>query len=180
MGINLKSQKALNKIVDAFIKLLSIKSFERITVKEIMENAGVSRSVFYSHFKTKEDVFTNIIDHIFYTFLKEHMIEEDYFTSDQIIWDYINLYDQYGRIFIMLQRYNVDVILTKKMFSEVMKTMNASFEHDSILKNYAHYFLPYVVSSIIGVTTNWVRNGKKETKEELFEIIKHFKRVQRI
>ncbi|SDF16746.1 DNA-binding transcriptional regulator, AcrR family [Fontibacillus panacisegetis] len=175
MIINPKSERARHKIVEAFLHLLGIKAFEKITVKEVMEQAGVSRSVFYSHFESKEAVFSYIMDHIFYPFLKEHMMEEDYFSNDQIIWDYINLYDQYGQVFIMLQRYNVDVILTKKMIAEIGRTMCTSFEQDSIIKEYAHYFFPYIVSSIISVTTNWVRGGKRETKEELFKIIKHFK-----
>lgn len=173
--INPKSQKALDKIVASYLDLLNLKSYEKITIKEIMGNAGVARSVFYSHFKTKDDVFNYLIDHLFYSFLKEHITDEEYFTSDQIIWDYIKLYDEYSHIFLLLQYNNVDVLLTKKMFSEIKNSLHLSSCQDNILKEYAHYYLPYLISSIVAVTMNWVRSGKKESKEELLEIIKHFK-----
>jgi AcrR family transcriptional regulator len=175
--MNPKSQKAKNKIIDAFIQLLHVKAFETITIKEIMEIAGCSRSVFYAHFKTKEEIFTYIEKNIFYKFIIHHQSDENYFTSDQVIWDYINLYDKYGLVFIMLQRHNVDTFLTKKMLLDVKKSMEVSFEKDELLKKHINYFLPFLISSIVSVTTNWVRAGKKESKEELFHIIKYFRSV---
>lgn len=174
--MNPKSQKARNKIIDAFIQLLNVKAFETITIKEITETAGCSRSAFYTHFKTKEEVFTYVVKDIFYPFLIHHRSNENYFTSDQIIWDYINLYDKYGQVFIMLQRYNVDTLLTKKLLLDVKKSMEVSFK-DELLKKQINYFLPYLVSSIVSVTTNWVKDGKKESKEELFHLIKYFRTV---
>ncbi len=45
-----KTKKALS---DAFLQLLSEKSFEAITVNELCESAGIRRATFYKHFTDK-------------------------------------------------------------------------------------------------------------------------------
>ena len=43
-------------IVQSLLLLLQDKSIEEISVKEIVEKAGVNRSTYYRHFGTKQDV----------------------------------------------------------------------------------------------------------------------------
>lgn len=61
--------KSKQAIMMAFIDLLETKSFEQVTVKEIIERAHISRSTFYAHFETKEDLLASLcdqlVDHVF-------------------------------------------------------------------------------------------------------------------
>lgn len=43
-------------IIDAMIRLLKVKSFEQITVQNILDETPVTRATFYAHFKDKYDV----------------------------------------------------------------------------------------------------------------------------
>ena len=56
-------------IIDAFVNLLDKSSYEKISVKEIIDTANVGRSTFYSHFETKDDlacqICNNLFEHIF-------------------------------------------------------------------------------------------------------------------
>lgn len=56
-------------IIDAFVTLLDKSSYEKISVKEIIDTANVGRSTFYSHFETKDDlacqICNNLFEHIF-------------------------------------------------------------------------------------------------------------------
>ena len=47
-------------IIDAFVTLLYKSSYEKISVKEIIDTANVGRSTFYSHFETKDDLACHI------------------------------------------------------------------------------------------------------------------------
>ena len=47
---------------DALLALMQEKSFESITVQEILERAGIGRSTFYSHYSDKDDLFLSDLE----------------------------------------------------------------------------------------------------------------------
>lgn len=65
----LKTRKAIFK---AFRNLLEKKRYDRITVQEIIDEADVGRSTFYSHFETKDLLLNAMCEDMFY-----HIFEND-------------------------------------------------------------------------------------------------------
>lgn len=64
-------------VYSSLADLLLEKDFDDLSVEDILERSGVSRSTFYAHFKTKGDVLDsisrNIFDHVFsHGLSKEH------------------------------------------------------------------------------------------------------------
>ena len=58
-----KTRKA---IYTAFLQLLNQKSFETITVQEIIDLADVGRSTFYSHYESKEILLDELCRYLFH------------------------------------------------------------------------------------------------------------------
>ena len=50
---DLRVTKTKKALADAFMRLLSEKSFEDITINELCESAGIRRATFYKHFTDK-------------------------------------------------------------------------------------------------------------------------------
>ncbi|MCO8292746.1 TetR/AcrR family transcriptional regulator [Tetragenococcus halophilus] len=49
-------------ILDAFMKLVSEKGYNNVTIQNIAEEAMINRATFYAHFKDKEDLYESIFD----------------------------------------------------------------------------------------------------------------------
>ena len=64
---------------EALIKLLEVKDFEYITVKEICAKAGVNRSTFYLHYETVADLLTETMEYYNEQFLKQFSVTPDQF-----------------------------------------------------------------------------------------------------
>jgi AcrR family transcriptional regulator len=60
---SLRSQQAL---IDALVDLMTVKTYDSISIKEIVDKANVGRSTFYAHYQTKDDLvkagFERILD----------------------------------------------------------------------------------------------------------------------
>ena len=57
-----RSEETRSNILDASIHLFATQGFERTTVSEICEQAGVSKGAFFHHFPTKQDVFMQVLE----------------------------------------------------------------------------------------------------------------------
>ena len=55
-------RRTRDRLGDALVELLVQKPFDDITVQEVLDRAGVSRSTFYSHFSDKQDLFLSDSD----------------------------------------------------------------------------------------------------------------------
>lgn len=58
-------QRTRDALGDALITLMHEKPFDAITVQDVLDLAGVSRSTFYTHFRDKDDLFLSDADDFF-------------------------------------------------------------------------------------------------------------------
>ena len=58
-------QRTRDQLGDALISLLVPKSFDDITVQDVLDRAGVSRSTFYAHYRDKNDLFLSDAEDFF-------------------------------------------------------------------------------------------------------------------
>jgi AcrR family transcriptional regulator len=53
---------------DALVELMHEKSFDEITVQDVLDRAGVGRSTFYEHYRDKNDLFLSDVEDFFEMF----------------------------------------------------------------------------------------------------------------
>jgi AcrR family transcriptional regulator len=63
--IDRRIQRTRDLLGDALLKLMREKAFDTITVQDVLDLAGVSRSTFYTHFRDKDDLFLSDADEFF-------------------------------------------------------------------------------------------------------------------
>lgn len=57
-----RAQRTRDRLGDALIALIQEKSFDGVTVQDVLDRAGVSRSTFYAHFRDKHDLLLSDVD----------------------------------------------------------------------------------------------------------------------
>ncbi len=161
-----RQQKTRKAIFEAFTILLEKKPFSSITVQEIIDQANIGRSTFYSHFETKDDLLkalcTEIFDHVF----SEDLMKEkthDFSCSDTGMKDKVthilyHLHD--SRIYLkgILSCESGEVFM--QFFKEYLTKV---FDHalvrspDSIPRD---YMLHHTVCDFAETVRWWLRNDK--------------------
>ncbi len=152
-------------IVQALFKLMNQYEYEKISVTDIAEKAGVGRATFYRYFKRKEDV----IEFYFVHNTKEFLSEQRYYPRCKD--DYLMIVrDVFGR-FLKNKEY---LSLIKKAHLEYLyldflnKNMTEMFRSEFPDEN---AYKPYLFAGMIfNVSMAWLDGGCKEGVEEISRI----------
>ena len=166
-----RQQKTRQAVFQAFTSLLEKKHYSKITTQEIIENANIGRSTFYSHFDTKDELLkalcTEIFKHVFDDALSRESTH-DFSTEPMNLQAEIThmlyhlqdsrhylrglLLSESGELFIQhFKCYLVDV------FRKNLK--------DCCLDVPADYMLNHMVCAFAETVRWWMRNGEYAPEE---------------
>ncbi|MBR5520720.1 MAG: TetR/AcrR family transcriptional regulator [Oscillospiraceae bacterium] len=169
-----QSTVSIQKILLTTVNLMKSKSYVDITIKDICESADISRQTFYNHFKTKDDIFK--------TFFKNLSEKGDIFSPDrpaayyfsrQYKYDIVSLYDKYSDIFFVLFEQDILWYLGREFVTSHRESIFKNIS-DEFIGSHQNYFYMYTYLGISQICLEWIRTGKKETKEELVDMIEYF------
>ncbi|CAM4152424.1 dihydroxyacetone kinase [Streptococcus penaeicida] len=160
------------RIAKAFKKELDSKPFEKISVVDIMDRAGIRRQTFYNHFVDKYE----LLDWIFETELQEQVTNNlNYITGfqllDELLFYFSNNKSFYAQLFAIKDQndfytYFGDycLVLLEKIISEqeTKAKMSLDANYRSFLKNYhsralANMIRAFVTSETIKPETNLIK-----------------------
>lgn len=119
---SITSEMMKSFIAESLLLLLEQRSFEEITVGEIVEKAGVNRSTYYRHFEKKEDIILYFLDS-----LSEDILEWDKERKPEFHEHLINVYEHYynhKKQMLTIYRNNLSYL-----FLDVLKKSLGSVEH---------------------------------------------------
>jgi len=181
--VDRRSGKTKKLLEDALIKLMIEKGFDKISVKDLTEEADINRGTFYLHYKDKYDLLEQRENEIL-TAINENVenIAKKYPNNFILPTDK----DTFLPIFTFIYSYiyeNADfmkVILGPNGdLSFQMKIKN--FIENWLLKNIAinqevdnipiKYITTIASSAQLGVIQKWLKSGMKETPQELASIV---------
>ncbi|MCR5048245.1 MAG: TetR/AcrR family transcriptional regulator [Saccharofermentans sp.] len=167
-----RQKKTRKAIFDAFARLLENKTYSNITVQEIIDEADISRSTFYSHFVTKDELLkalcSEIFDHVFSDDLSEEK-SHNFSGSDHNLREEIThmLYhlkdnDQYISRILSCESGEIFMNYFKEYLEDVFRSELQKIRTD-IPKD---YMLNHMVCDF-AETVRWWMNNRKYSPEEV-------------
>lgn len=171
--------KTRDAIFGAFSKLLSSKSYTKITVQEIIDEANIGRSTFYSHFETKDDLLkemcTELFDHIFSDSLDTEVTHDfsiaDSNPNSMITHILYHLRDnkkniigiltcESGELFLHFFKQYLNELITQHLLSGIER------KNENVPEN---FLVNHIAASFVGMVQWWLNDNMKQSPEELAE-----------
>ncbi|WP_338452908.1 TetR/AcrR family transcriptional regulator [Niallia oryzisoli] len=157
-------------IYDTFISLISEKGFTQISIKDITNQANISRSTFYAHYQDKYDLLDKIIQEKLSELGKLLTESKSNFMKDQSDLEEPDPYFVTFFEHLAINKNFYHTMFTKMdssvFHTKMFKTIRESFfnrissmemEHKPIVA--LDIFLDYSSSSIMGITKIWMENN---------------------
>lgn len=172
-----RQQKTRTAIFNAFSSLLAKKSYNRITVQEIIDTANIGRSTFYAHFETKDQLLkemcTDLFEHVFSdTLVSEstHDFSLAIGNSNTLITHILyHLRDNQKNIIGILSCESRELFL--QFFREYLyELITTKILQDSEEINHQvpqDFLINHISCSFIGMIQWWIKEDLKHTPEEL-------------
>ncbi|MDO5388851.1 MAG: TetR/AcrR family transcriptional regulator [Clostridia bacterium] len=178
-----RQQKTRAAIFDAFSTLLKTKKFNNITVQEIIDEANIGRSTFYSHFETKDELLkamcTDIFTHIFSEELskeKTHDFSKDYNGLEQKITHILyHLKDSKRDIKGILSCESGELFI--KYFKEYLSEMFEQYTNTLTQNVPSDFLLNHLSGSLVNAIQWWIKKDMEIPPEK---ISKYYMKLIRI
>ena len=145
--MELQSDRSKKDIADALISLMKKKDFNKITNKDITNRAGLSHITIYRNFNNKDEIVKYYLDELTDEFIK----------TSKILFDPNDFTNYLIKLFTHLEK-NKDIgILLYKANS-----LNEEFTYS------------FISGGLYNIYYYWIKNGCKESPQELAEMFKDF------
>lgn len=172
-----RQRKTREAIFTAFTTLLSKKSYNQISVQDIIDAADVGRTTFYAHFETKdyllkdlcEDLFGHIIDsamglpHSHYHYSAESKADSVFLHLLQ------HLQENDRNILELLSSQNNEIFL-RYFKSNLKKLIVTQYADKGLLQNSKlpeDYLVNHIASSFVDTVDWWLSRKMRESPEEI-------------
>ena len=172
---DLRVKRTKKALAEAFINLLSVKSFEDITVNELCDTAGIRRATFYKHYTDKLDFLTlyvsNLRDRFDSTIWKSDNAaptREYYVAYAKRIIKFIN--DNSSAIDNVLKSHLFPSMLTiilERNYKDTHARLEASVKAGMKLSASTDVTASMIAGAVAAAIYTWLISGKQKDADEL-------------
>jgi len=184
LSSNIKTHQSATLIYKALCELIREKDYANITVKELVERAGVARATFYRLFDSTKDVIQYRCDTAFIE-LNQYIIEyrvkknlSEPTNSTSLLKPLLHFWYVDSLIIEVIIKANAfDILLNnletlfEKMFFKLDEQVNPDFHKE--------YFVSIRTGILFNILIKWIQNKKNTHPDELADIlIRQFQEVK--
>ena len=162
----------------ALLFLLEKKNFDKITIKEICEKAGVNRSTFYLHYETIEDLLIETVENLNREFeacfdVKPVIFDKksSILLTDEYLVPYLNFVKKNKRVLQTIHSkprlFNSEKVYIKmynKFFYPALNAFNVNEKEKP-------YIFEYFTKGVVAIINKWIEKGCEDSVEFITKLI---------
>lgn len=160
-------QQAKLYLAEALLYLMEQHSLSEISIKELVQKAGVSRMTYYRYFSSKESILR-----FYMTYILQKYQEQVTLSKEQPMQSYLHILEslkffaKYQHFAKALQKANMDSLLLQEL-NQYIQTQ-PSFQNSVPLCSYPYYFY---AGALYNIYMQWVAENCSTQPEEIARII---------
>lgn len=162
---------------EAFLLLLEKKDYDRITVKEICEKAGVNRTTFYLHYESVNDLLEETISMINKRFTDSLStvdwgdLRKEVLTSEKYLKPYLTLIKENKRAYRVV-RQKGNLFNTKDAFDGLYRTLfSPALSHFGVSERDKKYVLAFYTQGTVAIIEEWIDGNCKDDVDIIIGLI---------
>lgn len=161
-----KEEYTKHYIVQALFKLMNENEYDKISVIDIVNKAGVGRATFYRHFKKKEDIIIYFFEHNRKDFIaNQHYYprcKEDYIA---IVKDSLYKFKEKKEVFKLLRKAHLESLYLDYLNQNYLALFSKDYPNK-------HPFEPLIYSGMLfNISIAWLDHDCQEDINELAFLI---------
>lgn len=167
--MELRSDISKNDISCALILLLQNKEYNKISIQNIVDRAGLSRMAYYRNFDSKDEILKYYLDKITDEFMIETKIDFDDMSFSEFmvtLFNHLVKWEDLGKLLLK----NDLLYFVKQEFDRVFDKKAKTLEEK--------YRYGFVAGGLFNIYNQWLIQGCKITPESLAKIIGRYNFVQ--
>lgn len=162
---------------EALLLLLEQKEFDRITVKELCQKAGVNRTTFYLHYESMNDLLEETVDRI-NTRFKESLAaippgdpSTEILTSEKYLRPYLGFIKENMRAYRVIHLKD-HLFQSQKTFESMYQSVFApALTHFGVSKQEQKYVFAFYTQGTVAIIGKWLEDNCRDDIDMIIDLI---------
>lgn len=167
-------KKTEEKLYKALVMLLENDDYEKVTILQICQEAGVNRSTFYRKFKSKDDLLRWKSNQLVQIYIHE-LNELGKVNMDDVVVFFYQFWIKYKSFILMLQKQNMQLFLLNEFNRHILNVHQSTrekFQHN-LNEEYMMLSLSFNVGGLWNMLLYAIENNYSEE-----EFLKGFQEIK--
>lgn len=171
-GSNPTALRSMEWLAESLVRLLNVKKYHAITIKDIYTDADLSRQTFYNLFDGKEDVLRYYISTLYFPVLRR-MDRQETPTFEDVTEQLARVLEENKRFISVMMENHLESIIVEGT-NQVVDSLSNRLFHLETDTPAALYKRALISGGIVNVILYWLRDSMPITAGELNEIIRYY------
>ena len=165
-----RAQVSAQLIGNAMMELLEVKNFDDISVSDIQRQSTVGRATFYRLFDNTVDVLSWLCNQIFDTMANRNASPTENMVESMI--SFIGTWMEHEVLLQAIIRSGHIEVIYEMLYRRMKEAGDLLFPDLQLENGKADYLVSIASTAMIGGLSAWLKHGKTESAEQVFENIR--------